>query len=373
MDVIQKQPEVYQWGPLIFAHNTPTLVDFWDRKWRRVCEVMDHGAHWITGCGNHDTMRRGTQVSPTANINWNLGHTLPEVIRHAYDNPAVALLFYGFSPGVPMDFLNATMRSPWCFFRNTDDQYGLKVIAEEVGFLDWQVGAPLFDQPELFQRVKDLGFQTFTDLRDFMGWLNETVTTLNHDYSLTVLAERCQTCWPDHRNHPLVTVQTLQHFARAYMEDCHDICNITHHRSRLNAQQTHFNLRLRQYRRARPWLSQNLTPADTFARLEADSATVFYGHRSRPQSVTAPDALGESQQPEQLIAITHMGGDPCAIALESLLPIQVSQWQIALASPGLTSPEQPFNLEKFVLKDSQGLLLTPKLTPKQLALEQKGD
>ncbi|MEQ8957019.1 MAG: glucosylglycerol hydrolase, partial [Coleofasciculus sp. C2-GNP5-27] len=52
-ELINLKPESFQWGPLIFAHNTPALEKFWDRKWRRVCEVIFEGDHWITGCGNH--------------------------------------------------------------------------------------------------------------------------------------------------------------------------------------------------------------------------------------------------------------------------------------------------------------------------------
>ena len=25
---------------------------------------MERGAHWISGCANHDTLRRGTQINP---------------------------------------------------------------------------------------------------------------------------------------------------------------------------------------------------------------------------------------------------------------------------------------------------------------------
>jgi hypothetical protein len=42
-----------------------------------VCEVIFQGDHWITGCGNHDTVRRGNQIALDADINWNLGKTLP--------------------------------------------------------------------------------------------------------------------------------------------------------------------------------------------------------------------------------------------------------------------------------------------------------
>jgi hypothetical protein len=80
-DIVEYQPDAFQWGPLIFAHNTPSLTKFWDRKWRRVVEQTQMGANWITGCGNHDTLRRGTQVDPELDINWNLGDSLPEVLE----------------------------------------------------------------------------------------------------------------------------------------------------------------------------------------------------------------------------------------------------------------------------------------------------
>ena len=61
-ELIELKPDAYQWGPLIFAHNTPTLKGFWERKWSRVLEVMTIGDRWITGCANHDTVRRGNQI-----------------------------------------------------------------------------------------------------------------------------------------------------------------------------------------------------------------------------------------------------------------------------------------------------------------------
>lgn len=115
-ELMEAKPGSFQWGPLIFAHNTPTLKGFWDYKWRRVCEVMTQGDYWITGCGNHDTVRRGNQIDLTADINWNLGDTLPQVLNRAYNHPATLLWVHGFSPGLPMDFLNASLETPWGFF-----------------------------------------------------------------------------------------------------------------------------------------------------------------------------------------------------------------------------------------------------------------
>ncbi|MEM8804968.1 MAG: glucosylglycerol hydrolase [Cyanobacteria bacterium P01_G01_bin.38] len=349
LDVIKQQPEAYQWGPLIFAHNTPTLNQFWNNKWRRVCEVMQQGSHWITGCGNHDTVRRGTQVDPQADINWNLGKTLPAVIRHAYDNPAVALLFYGFSPGLPMDFLNATMRAPWCFFRNTDDIYGLKVVAEEVRFLDWQIEPARYDDADTFVRLKQLDITRFKELRVFMAWLNETVTHLGDDYDLEVLAQLCQDFLATRLPEPAqITAQTLRVFARAYMEDCHDLCRVDRYAAALDPQQTRFNLTLRRYRHAHPWLGENLTPQDRFERISDNTQTIFYGLRSEPTQ-------SENQRPGQVVVVTHMGGEPVTVRLADWLGLEMSQWRVALASPGLELE----TLNSFRLRDSQGLLLEP--------------
>ena len=353
LDVIKHQPDAYQWGPLIFAHNTPTLTQFWDKKWRRVCEVMQHGSHWITGCANHDTLRRGAQVDPEANINWNLGQTLPAVIKNAYDNPAVALLFYGFSPGLPMDFLNAAMRSPWCFFRNTDDYYGLKVVAEEARFLDWQIEPVRYDNANAFVRLKQLGIASFENLRGLMAWLNETVTDLEDNYDLDVLAQLCQK-FLDQKlaQPPQVTVQTLQTFAKAYMEDCHDLCRVCHYAANLDPQQTRFNLMLRRYRQAHPWLEQNLTNSDRFDRISDGAKTIFYGLRTE---LTREDAA----MPEQVVLVTHMGGEPTTVRLEDWLSLDLSQWRVALTSPGLQVDDNAADLSVFELQDSQGLLLEP--------------
>lgn len=351
LDVIRQQPEAYQWGPLIFAHNTPALKHFWDKKWGRVCEVMQQGAHWITGCGNHDTMRRGTQVDPNADINWNLGQTLPTVIRQAYDNPAVGLWVYGFSPGLPMDFLNATMRAPWCFFRNTDDTYGLKVVAEEVGFLDWQVDDALYDDASTFVRIKQLGINDLETLHELMTWLNKTVTDLGDNYDLEVLAQLCQTFLTQTVDQPpVVTATLLRAFAKAYMEDCHDLCRVDRYASALDPQQTQFNLTLRQFRRAHPWLRENLTPDDQFARIHDQTQTLFYGIRTDP-------TVSSYHQPQRVILVTHMGGDPMEVTLEAWLPIDLSQWRVAVASPGLPLKGNPTDLRTFALKDGQGLLL----------------
>ena len=351
LDVIKKQPDAYQWGPLIFAHNTPSLNKFWARKWQRVCQIMDRGSHWISGCGNHDTVRRGTQVDPQADINWNLGQTLPAVLNNAYNNPAVTMLFYGFSPGVPMDFLNATMQAPWCFFRNTDDYYGLKVVAEEVGFLDWQIEPEFYTEPWAFARMKQFGMESYGNLRLFLGWLHDTVLAMEDNYDLESLADRCQQFLNSQVvDPPQISVQVLQDFAKAYMEDCHHMCNVARFSNRVDAQRSQFNLSLRQYRQAHPWLRENLTSCDIFSCLDNEESTVFYGLRTYFEK----DNYGPR---EKIAVVTHMGGNTTRIDLKNLFTEDMTDWHFVAITPGLKVPEQVKDLTIFELQDGQGLLL----------------
>lgn len=345
-DVIERQPDAYQWGPLIFAHNTPTLNQFWKHKWQRIREVMDHGSHWISGCANHDTMRRGIQLNPQSDINWNLGQTLPDVIRHAYDNPAVALLFHGFSPGIPMDFLNATMRAPWSFFRNTDSYYGLKVAADEVGFLDWQIKPQLFEKPWAFKRIKKAGVTSLQELRAIMGWLHKTVMEMQPDYDLDTLAQLYQQRLNAKLDSPpQVSVPCLQSFAKAYMEDCHDLCNVSRYAADLDAQVTQFNRSVRQYRHAHPWLQQNLTSRDIFTRLKDSDKTVFYGLRTHPN------------HHQQVAMVCHLGGQPVSINVADLFPVDLTPWQPVIVTPGLKIAPPLSSTMPLKLRDGQGLML----------------
>ena len=354
LDVIKQQPEAYQWGPLIFAHNTPSLNNFWARKWQRVCQVMDRGSHWISGCGNHDTMRRGSQLDPQGDINWNLGQTLPEVMKNAYDNPVVTLLFYGFSPGVPMDFLNATMRSPWCFFRNTDNYYGLKVVAEEVRFLDWQIDPALYEQDWAFSHIKQFGIDNFPDLHLFLDWLEENVLNMEDDYNLETLVAQCQQCLNTKGDKTQkYTVEMFKTFARAYMEDCFELCKVTHYSTKLNPQQTSFNLVMRHYRHAHYWLRENLTAGDYLNRLSDRDQTIFYGLRSNCDRYKKIPS-------KQIAIIAHMGGNPTRINIGELLGLDLTQWQIAIATPGLELGDRLSQLTDLELRDSEGLLLASR-------------
>lgn len=375
-DIIEYKPDAFQWGPLIFAHNTPTLRKFWDKKWRRVTDQMQVGANWITGCGNHDTLRRGTQVDPELEINWNLGKGLPEVLNNAYDNPAITLMTYAFSPGLPMDFINCTMRAPWGFLRNTDDRYGVKVVAEEIGgFLDWQIIPETYDWPEIFPRLKAMGFTKLGELRQFVKGLYDAIEET--DYDLEEVAHLCQKfITADPESEPIkeeakkrksakelqklnvpekseiltkLDVTKLKEFAHNFMEDAHELCNVWLQEEQLNPEQVAFNLSLRRFRRANPWLRDNLSNLDRFNRISTDEQTIFYGMR------TAPTEAGAGKY--QIAIATHMGGEPLDITLGDLLQIDLDDWRVAIASPGVDLKPSGAVPPSFTLADSQAVLL----------------
>ena len=150
-------------------------------KWWRIREMAEVGKHWITGCANHDTLRRGTQVPIDARVNTYLGDTLQDIIQNGYDNPAAKLFDYAMMPGIPMDFLNASMRAPWGFIRNTDDKYGVKVVSEEARFSHWLINEASFNNPDFFPRLKAFGFTNLPDLRQFMHTLDHAVQATHYD------------------------------------------------------------------------------------------------------------------------------------------------------------------------------------------------
>ena len=360
-ELIELMPESYQWGPLIFAHNTPALQGFWSKKWRRVSEVMYQGENWITGCGNHDTVRRGNQIPLDKAIDWNLGNTLAEVLHNAYDNPAINLWVYGFSPGLPMDFINALMHAPWMFFRNTDERYGVKVVSEEIGFLHWSIGAELYKKPFAFKRLKSLGFKQLKQLQEFGVALN--VAMVNQDFNLHEVVEILRDCADKHclkELKPLKELmrsnmvrflkkldeERLKSFALMFMEDCFDVCNVSHYQNSLNPIQTEFNLSLRQFRRNHSWLRKNLTATDRFNKISDDDHTVFYGMRTNPHNPK-----------ERIAMVSHMEGKPITVTLGDWLQLDVEEWEIAIASPNMTENQALKDLNNFELSHCQGLLL----------------
>ncbi|AFZ47758.1 hypothetical protein Cyast_1802 [Cyanobacterium stanieri PCC 7202] len=364
MDLINLKSDSYQWGPLIFAHNTPSIKGFWRKKWQRVCEVMYQGQNWITGCGNHDTLRRGSQVDTRLEINWRLGETLNDVIRAAYDNPAVSMWVYGFSPGLPMDFINVLMHAPWMFFRNTDEEYGVKVVSEEVGFLDWQMTEERYRRDNTFSRMKSLGFQKLEQLREFTHALNASMIARNYD--LHEVVKVCQLCFDDGacdinqlkemKEGDMITfcqnldIDNLKKWALMFMEDCAEICNVAHYTKQVDPDLAKYNLRLRELRSRNPWLGKSLHGGDRFNKIEEEDATIYYGVRSHPKR---PD--------EKIVMVANLEGQKIEVNLLDWLQLDPTQWKVELTTPNLPEIEDIKDLNHIILGQSQGVLLTPNL------------
>lgn len=342
-EITKQMPNVFQWGPLTFAHNTPFLFTFWISKWWRIREMTEFGSRWITGCANHDTLRRGTQVSTDARVNSYLGDSLPDIFRQAYDSPASKLFDYAIMPGVPMDFINASMRAPWAFIRNTDDQYSVKVVSEESRFLHWIVDDALFAQHHAFPRLKAMGFADLNQLRRFMRVLDHAVRAT--DYHLDGIVSVLEAVVPPLSGRPFSTYK-LKRIARAWMDDIYELCNVSRYSEELDPEQAHFNLAVREFRRTRPWLMQDLRGEDHFDYTHpVDGTVLFHGLRQ------APDAR------EQILFLANMTGPACSV-VPTALPIPhlpVDGWHLALAAPGMDigDADQPIRL-----RDSQGVVFT---------------
>jgi hypothetical protein len=342
-EVTKQHDNVVQWGPLTFAHNTPFLFTFWVSKWWRIEEITQVGSHWITGCANHDTLRRGTQVDPEARINTYLGGTLPEIFKNAYDNPAAKLFDYACMPGIPMDFINAAMRAPWSFVRNTDDRYSVKVVSEEAHFLDWVMTEALFAADHVFPRLKALGFTSLVGLRRFWHALDHAVQVTGYD--LTTMVPLLAALEPPLDGPPL-SVDALKGIARAWMDDVYALCNVAHYAEQVDPTRARFNREVRGFRRARPWLRENLRPAEYFDRRRpADGSVLVYGLRR------APDGG------ELVLFVANMEGAPCTVT-PTALPIPelpATGWSVALVAPGtqVTDAGEPLTLH-----DSQGVVYT---------------
>ncbi|MEQ8264707.1 glucosylglycerol hydrolase [Pseudohaliea sp.] len=340
----QRDDDVFQWGPLTFAHNTPFLYSFWLSKFWRIREMLTHGDQWISGTANHDTLRRGTQVNPELNINTRLGATRMEILDKAYDNPAVSLLTYAAFPGVPMDFLNASARASWGFIRNQDDRYGVKIVAEESVSLKWQVDEYSYSVPGNFARLKALGFETRDDLSRFFEFLPALVEVTGYD--LEQIAHLLTAVRPELAGPHPVTPADLKAIARAWMDDMHEYCNVSHSLAMLDEEQVAFTRGLRAFRRERPWLRDAYGERDHFDYLRPiDGRTVFTALRHGPDG-------------ERVYLVTHMEGD----ATEPLDPLALpvpgldgDGWTVALRTPGIA---HDYTQGPLSLHDSTGVLFT---------------
>ncbi len=322
-ELIDQHPHSFQWGPVTFAHNTPAILTFWATKWWRVREVADMGSQWISGVANHDTLRRGAQVE--IGEEWNatqenpyLAETMHETIGRAYNNPASNALFYCLLPGVPMDFVNANVRAPWDFVRDTDDSWNVKVVGEAAYFVDWHVPEERYNDPDHFTRLHELGFEERDDLHEFVHALASAVDVT--DYDLDAMATILSTLSP-----PLgdgePTADDLEAFALAWMRDLAAYCNLANWTDDLDPERTAFDRRLRAFRHDRPWLRSDLREDEVFDYHHPTDGTVcYYGLRR------APDGS------EDVLFVANMEGQPVTVVPADLVETTRGGWQVALST-----------------------------------------
>lgn len=349
--VIDDQPHAFQWGPLTFAHNTPCLAGFWNAKWWRIEEICRHGSHWVSGCANHDTLRRGYQIATDRTLNTRLGETLPEILERSYDHPAATLLAHGIFPGAPMEFIAATMRAPWAFIRNTDDVYGVKIAAEEAEFLTWRVDGDRFARAGSFERIKDLGYGDLAPLRSFLSTLSEVVAGASYDLSriATDMRDAGFGSVGPATSDPLDPA-ALQRFSRAFMDDLHAYCLVARFADELDPAQTAYNLAVRTFRRQHRWLQRDFGPHDRLERVVDPSGGTFVtGAR------TSPDGT------EHVLLVANLEGDPYHVSLAEAATtgrLSAEGWRVACASPGVTVPGDRVDSDHVLeLSDAQAILL----------------
>ena len=344
-EVTKRLPNVVQWGPLSFAHNTPFLFTFWVMKWWRIEEMLEVGDKWITGTSNHDTLRRGTQVDPQSRINTYLGDSLPDIFRHAYDNPATRL-FDIFMPGVPMDFLHANVRAPWSFVRNTDRRWAAKVLSEEAFFLDWVLSDALYGESWVFSRLKARGFESLQGLKRFVRVLGSCLAAADQDTEKA--AHIMEHVTPRLEGPANLGSDMLVAIARDWMEDVNELCRVPRHTNYVDESIARYALDVRDFRRSNPWLVESLRAGEYFDRLRpTDGSVITYGMRTDPESGKC------------LLFVANMEGEPRTV-IPAELPVpglaEMSQgtWTLLLATPGLSAGD---NLDAaLILENSSGAI-----------------
>ena len=155
----------------------------------------------------------------------------------------------------------------------------------------------------------------------------------------------------DHVDPPLagpspMTVQQLKEIARAWMDDMHDFCNVTPYLDHLGEEQTTFMKHVREFRRSRPWLRNNLGPDDFFDYVSPIEGSVDYRFLRR-----GPDG-------EDIFGIVHMEGRPVVDVdptAATNIPNLGDGWEVALRAPGIPSE---YRGGPVTLHDGMGVLYT---------------
>jgi hypothetical protein len=344
-DLINRQEEAYQWGPLTFSHNKPYTYGFWISNWWRIEEICSTGARWITGISNHDTVRKVVHEKPDEKIiNRNIGDSPHKILLNAYNNPAGSLLFQGFLPGVPMEFLNSLSASPWCFFRNTDEfKDSLKVIVDEAFFLTWQAEGQDFGSNRFFLNLKHLGFNSLWVLRKFMERVNTYLQITGDEIDEVVNHLNLGEIKPADGEW---TTDKLKEFTEAWILDICDYCNINNHIDSIQADYAKFYAKLRRFRQDNSWLQNNFTDKDKLNFITPlQGSVICYGYREDPLSGRL------------YIIVANLEGRGRVIRLKELdLPVkEINKWKPLIQTPGL----KVVNFQDSIrLQTSQGIIIS---------------
>jgi hypothetical protein len=337
-DVTDTHPDAFQWSPLTFGDNTPALLTYWARNWWRVREVAAHGANWITGVANHDTVRRGTQLAPHGQagrvpVNPHLGDHAPERHAAAYDTAAASILFHAFLPGVPLDFAHATMRAPWGFFRDTDGEGSASVLADEAAFAHWAVRPAAFDEPRFFRRTKSFGVDALSELRATVEALSSVLAATGGDReaaaaSLSPMETPLGTT---------LSADDLDAFADAWLRDVRDFATLSHWHERQDDARSAFRLRTREFRRTRGWLAADLRDDECFTyRHPVDGTVRYYGYRRAPDTAATDEELlfaGNMEGPP--VTVTLAGVTSAIAADHGDRSVSADGWSPLLVPPGV--------------------------------------
>ena len=150
------------------------------------------------------------------------------------------------------------------------------------------------------------------------------------------------------------------------MEDAHEMCNVWLQAEVIEPAQVAYNLALRRFRHAHPWLRENLSGGDRFNRIHGDNATLFYGHRQAPDGdygvvmvahMGGAPVEGGSELGESLNALMKQGKlVPVEVTVGDWLQLDPQDWRVAIAAPGTAIAD----LASFTLTDSQAVLLEPR-------------
>ena len=185
---------------------------------------------------------------------------------------------------------------------------------------------------------------TQEELKRFMGALDAAVRSTQYD--MAVIPKLLNAYAPPLAEGVTFTPEVLRRIARDWMDDVLDYCRVPQYEGELDEERTAFALRLRTFRRERPWLRGSLREEEHFGRIIPEEGSIlFYVLRKEPD--------GE----EELLYVGNMEGAPRQVTpIDLPIPgLAATGWTPALAVPGLQRPEAEGSV---CLANGQGVLFS---------------